>query len=465
MPRLDRHARRLSVSVGLGVLAVELLRATAALAFASGGAMLVLRLGLGRSGAEAARLAPALLLALPWAAWRAWSLRVDRRTAVRWLDVRSGGAGALVTELELADPRWRPRAEERLSAAAPRLPRPRLVAPALAALGGLAFALLALALGAPVRDPGPAPEFFDAWLQRLETRVATLAAQGALDPERDAELAERLASLRDAIDGGRAASLYEAFDRFEEGLGQDASRLARGAQALASALGALDRLGGGALGADPADLLARLGERLADPEALRLAAGLVERLGADPAALAGVPVPEALRSLFAEDLGRLAGAGVLDPDAVRAALERARGRLEGYAETALAAHACGEACERAGRCIAGLAGELAALGGPSGFGGITRGPGAAPLRFGDEAPDRAERFQLETLAPSRRLDPEHAADLVESAEAPEVAPEGEAGGLGDVGAAGGATAWQRRLAPRHRRAVAGFFGTAAEGDG
>jgi hypothetical protein len=41
--------------------------------------------------------------------------------------------------------------------------------------------------------------------------------------------------------------------------------------------------------------------------------------------------------------------------------------------------------------------------------------------------------------------------------APSVDPKAEAGGLAEIQTSVGSNAWRRRLAPRHREAVRGFF--------
>ena len=65
-------------------------------------------------------------------------------------------------------------------------------------------------------------------------------------------------------------------------------------------------------------------------------------------------------------------------------------------------------------------------------------------------------MDLERLPSARRRDAEHTRLYGESATAPEVDPRVEAG-TGSAATGSGGSAWDRRLAPRHRRAVKSFF--------
>lgn len=98
-----------------------------------------------------------------------------------------------------------------------------------------------------------------------------------------------------------------------------------------------------------------------------------------------------------------------------------------------------------------------------GVGGVNRGRGDAELTWGEEAGGSAERFQPTALDPARYLDPASSALIGVGSTSPPVTPEAEAGGLGPVEGSAGGQAWRRRLAPRHRQAVRGFFGPAAPG--
>jgi len=103
--------------------------------------------------------------------------------------------------------------------------------------------------------------------------------------------------------------------------------------------------------------------------------------------------------------------------------------------------------------LRGLADRLAREGG----GSPSPGPGAAPLDFGREAPDRADAFSPQRLSPSGLRDLEHSQAIGVGSTAPTFDPSGEAALRGGFGTGGQESSERRRLAPKHRRAVERFF--------
>ena len=96
--------------------------------------------------------------------------------------------------------------------------------------------------------------------------------------------------------------------------------------------------------------------------------------------------------------------------------------------------------------------------GQSGFGGVNRGRGDAELIWGDESPDLLERMKSEMLPAAEVLDPS-SLWLGEVEQAPGVDPRPSSGVGTTAGAAvRGEATWTRRLRPKHRDAVRGFFG-------
>ena len=104
-----------------------------------------------------------------------------------------------------------------------------------------------------------------------------------------------------------------------------------------------------------------------------------------------------------------------------------------------------------------------------GTGGVNRGRGDAAMIWGEETPGSTERFEPDVLPPARYLDEESSGVIGVGTTSPEAAPVAEGAGLAEIAPAGGGAAWQRRLAPRHRRAVRSFFapsgGRSDDGDG
>lgn len=88
---------------------------------------------------------------------------------------------------------------------------------------------------------------------------------------------------------------------------------------------------------------------------------------------------------------------------------------------------------------------------------MTRGPGSAPLTWGEQTPELLSEMQTKSLPPPRNFD--EAMQLLGTARtAPTSAPiaEGVRDGATGAGVTGEAI-HRRRLHPRHREAVAGFF--------
>lgn len=93
-----------------------------------------------------------------------------------------------------------------------------------------------------------------------------------------------------------------------------------------------------------------------------------------------------------------------------------------------------------------------------GQGGITRGRGDAPLEYTGRTDGTTDPFEAETLPSAEFLDPGSSGLVGVGGTAPTVDPTGSASGLTETRASPGTSAWKRRVAPRHREAVQGFFG-------
>lgn len=81
------------------------------------------------------------------------------------------------------------------------------------------------------------------------------------------------------------------------------------------------------------------------------------------------------------------------------------------------------------------------------------------MTWGDATLGDTEELEAKSLTPAELLDLESSAILGVGAATPPVEPTAQASGLVEVQASSGKTAWRRRLAPHHRGAVQGFFGT------
>lgn len=95
----------------------------------------------------------------------------------------------------------------------------------------------------------------------------------------------------------------------------------------------------------------------------------------------------------------------------------------------------------------------------AGSGGVSRGPGSAPLTFGEEQPELRDRFKAGALPKGSLPDFENSGLAGLSATAPTVEVLEQAGGNAAFGTEGSQTSFTRRVAPRHREAVREFFDT------
>lgn len=92
-----------------------------------------------------------------------------------------------------------------------------------------------------------------------------------------------------------------------------------------------------------------------------------------------------------------------------------------------------------------------------GVGGVNRGRADAAMVWGDESPGRSDEFEARVLTPAELSDLEHSEILGVGATAPVAQPLPESGGALATESGLSKSAWRRRLAPRHREAVKGFF--------
>ncbi len=348
-PHLERSIDSLRRRARLGAFLGTTLRVTAIAAAALAAVALVLRVGFRFERAEVAWVFAALVL-VPIAAWFQSQKRVPSRAATAaWLDVRSGGTGAVVSGDEIADPRWTAHLEREL-ARAPRLPRIEVAQPARLAAAALAFAVLALLVPIPAQAFAPVTAVQDAALERVEEQLKALEEQVDLEPELAQELHEALERLQ--RDGALAEpeAAFEALDRAQDQLASEAYERAETAQTAA-------------------DDLARAGEDAArDPEGAQkqlektmeslakagfskdVQSALEKELGA-----AGVSLPpgtkldagnieaisKELASKLAARKGELAKAGLLDAKSLAKLGELAK--LDGFE---FKEHVCDESCAK-----------------------------------------------------------------------------------------------------------------------
>ncbi|MBL8861436.1 MAG: hypothetical protein JNK02_05435 [Planctomycetes bacterium] len=469
-PHLDRSIAALRRRAFQGSFLGHLLRGLALCAAVIAAAVLVARVGFLVETRTAALGFVALLL-VPLVAWqRALRAVPSRATAAAWLDLRGGGSGALVALDELGDPRWEALLERELRA--PRaLPAIDVRSPARRALCALALAAAAVLVPAPAPHVGPPTGVQAALLESVEEQLAALEAEVELEPDVALELREALERLRE--DGALAEpeAAFEALDRAQERLAQEAYERAELAHVAQQALAetAADAA------QDPEAAQAALERTLEQLAAAGFSKDVRSALEVE-LGLAGVELPPGAR-LAAQDIqrlsrelaerlaartGGLAQQGLLDAQSLAKLGELAK--LDGFAPSAHVCdeecrqHECDASCRAGGTCTSQGRCHRAANGGAPGRGGVSRGRGDAELTWGEETPGAVDRFEPRTLPDARYADPEHSSIVGLGAAAPVVDARAEAPGAGTVQASAGEGAWRRRLAPQHRAAVRTWFG-------
>jgi len=318
---LTRLRRRVALATYLGSLSMHMLVA----ALAGGSVALLLRIGLGLDPGQAV-WALAVVGLTPLTAWfTARRRRLSSEGAAAYLDVRAGATGALLTELELSDPRWSSRAQAALARVG-QPPRVRSKPLTQRALLSIAFAALVLWVPVPVALSGPGPVIYQASLDDLREKLETLEEQIQFEEETAAELEERLDRLQDEaqrVDNPEA--MFEAMAEMDKGL----EDLAKEAQAASEQ--SLEEVAQAAAMAqtDPAAAQSAMEAALAkltqEGIKLGLPTELAQELGLDPL-LENVDFPpgvaldpsqfqnlsDELAELLAEKLAELADAGLLD---------------------------------------------------------------------------------------------------------------------------------------------------------
>jgi len=348
-PHLERAIERLRRRAFQGAFLGAFLRAFAVAAAVLAVIVLTLRVGFRFERVDAAWVfAPLALTAV--VAWVQARRRVPSHAATAaWLDVRSGGTGSIVAADEVADSRW-DSALNRQLAAEPALPRIDVARPLRMASLSFAFAAAAMLVPVPPALVGPPTVVQEATLERIEDELAALEEQVDLEPEVAAELREALERLQQ--DGALAdpEAAFEALDRAQDRLEQEAYERAELSQSAQN------------------DLTRAAEDAQRDPEAAQaaleksmeqLAAGgfakdvkssLEKELGE-----AGISLPpgtkldaaaiEAISKELAEKLGErsaaLAKKGLLDGKALAKLGELAK--LDGFRPTE---HVCDENCKK-----------------------------------------------------------------------------------------------------------------------
>jgi len=234
-PNLKQLVARLSARARKAAWLSECARWSAPLLFAIGAAIFIARFAAGVSTREASFALLALAI-LPLAGWLLARRKfLSESGAIAWLDRESGGSGALLTQFELADPRWTPALSKAL-ARIEALPRVRLTREWAPSLFALAFVAGALWIPRPQALVAPSTHLAETMLEEVKEQLLALTEVVELEPEKAAELAERIERVEENLRDAPADASLEALDRTGDELEAQAEK------SLASAERASDEL-------------------------------------------------------------------------------------------------------------------------------------------------------------------------------------------------------------------------------
>jgi len=385
------------------------------------------------------------------------TLVLHRRT--RWsesdarilLDRLAGAGGLSLALAEVPGPEWEPVLESRLALA--KLP-PRDLGKPLGILAGAAvFCVVAMLLPKPIARVASPHAAASSHVAQAAEKAKPLEEENALEVALAAEL-ERL--KQEAEEGHFDASDWASLDAVNEALSQSAAQRAADLAAAEAAA------------RDLADALSERADEETKTEAQEALENALTRLAGYKSGgqeLSGNEAQQAMAELKAKMASQSPEQAAAAARAMAKALEARRQAVEkGQAQPAqYASGSRGRQGQRQGSGQGqgqgkegqgeGKEGE----GDKPGSGGISRGPGAAPLTFGEEVPVHAERLsiaQLESPAPG---DMGQLIGMTLGAPVPgEGAPTPSLG----TAAAGpdGVGPESAPIAPRHRDLVKRYFG-------
>jgi hypothetical protein len=298
---------------------------------------------------------------------------------------------------------------------------------------------------------------------KLTAQLEVLKETQVLEPQRAESLEQKLNQLKDKAAGEDPAKTLEAVDHVQQVTSQAAREAAESAaqktERLAQAETLADglRQAGGQMDAKlQAEALAELA-RLAEKAALEN--DLLDR-DLDPQAIKDCKAG----SLNAEQLKKLAKAlGGARKDIARKLEKLYKARLVDLEALAK--------CEQCGSCNGDKMADCLKAGGKQsvgnmlsqcqrpGRGGLTEGPGAADLTWGDPSSEEGLKFKEETLPPSAlaAFKESQVVGIGKAAPAAEKSASPSSPGALGQAAAGAGSAQTQVILPRHRAAVERYF--------
>jgi hypothetical protein len=375
--------------------------------------------------------------------------RMPAASAIRaLLDEQSGCGGLLMAGAEQELGGWR----QRLPAL--RLPRiqwdGRRSATLLAVADG--FVLLTFLAPQGLADlTSNSPLDVDREITRLVEQVALLKGESILDPERAEMLKEKLAEVREQSSGKEPARTLEALDHLCNLTGEAARSAAEDRTRRSEHLSEAEAL---------ADVLSKSADMLSPRmkmEVMAELAGLMDKGGLDLKQLAesiGPDLVKAMRDkrIDSEQLKKLAS--TLQGNKIDLEKQVEKLHKAGLIDAELLAK-----CQRAGDCDSEHL--RAFLQKHRGEGGISRGPGAAPMTWGKPGSEEGFKFKEEVLPPGALASLKSSPTNIPGGRAGQIVHH-KTGALAESGAlsgakAGSGSATSDVILPRHRAAVERYF--------
>jgi hypothetical protein len=319
-----------------------------------------------------------------------------------------------------------------------------VLAPTLAGLISLVFALL-LPLPAVLEEPAPLPPQGPAALEKMEEWLETLSEEQIVEEPKIEELAKKIDQLQqqDPEEWFSHASL-EATDNLEESLGKDIREMARNLDALERSLADLASLGPQENPDARAESLQAIEQALEalSQQGLPLDESMMKQLGKTP----GIDPAQLARNL--------AGLSKEQMQSLREKLgkgSQALGSLEGLPSLE-DDPSIGEGQICTGEGIGTMPGQ----------GGVQRGPGTAPITFGDPKDlgttlaERLTNDDLSRATPAELL----ALGLTEHDKDPTVLGSHTGGSTATTGSGGEAVWKEGGLLPEEKALLKRWFHTA-----
>jgi hypothetical protein len=300
-------------------------------------------------------------------------------------------------------------------------------------------------------------------VEKLAAQLDLLKEEAVLEPARADSLKEKLARIKDDAEGANPVKTLEALDHLQNLVNKESQKAAEDSISAAEKMAQSEAL---------AEALNKLGDALdakVRAEAMADLAGLAQQ-AADESRLADLKLDlttlKALKAgrLSAEQLKKLA-------EALKGGQKGLKERLGKLCEAKLIdpelLKECEGACQCDGECLAELlkrygdkckACDLCKQCNLLGRGGVTEGPGAAKLTFGEKSSEDGAKFKEEALPPGALAGLKNSQVVGVGRDTPSVTKEGPArSGALNQAVAGGGSAQSQVVLPRHRGAVERYF--------